>query len=126
MTCPHCGGFAPTRRLWLMERGERKAIQGHAITLLRAVDKVVELWAGMNMVGTLTSIEGHYPPLAEVARKLGGHWVQVHRAAWARVDAIESWYPRGESGGADLRVAGVQVEASRRCWRYVRTQIALS
>lgn len=107
-----------------MERGGRKLIETHSVTLIRAIDKAVELWAGRNIESTLTSMDGHYPTMSAVASRLGGNWVQVHRAAWARVDAIESWYPRGD-GGADLRVAGVQVEASRRCWRLVREKLAL-
>lgn len=112
--CECCQAEMFHQTVWTMKGRTREAVSPGAVTILRAFDKTIELYAGEKMLGTMPCCSERQPTLASTAAKLRGRWVLVRRDTMVRVEAISYWRP--DECGAHLLVDGVAVKASRRCW----------
>jgi hypothetical protein len=111
---------APLR---LIQLGSWVIVRPEAITMLRAIDKVVEVYTHAGYVGALTAMS----LLRMVDRYRQFDWVLLSRAAAAKRSAILriDHAPAGKKVVRAARVAGVAepVVISRRHWMPVRAQL---
>jgi hypothetical protein len=122
--CACCSQPAVSKTVWAQAGKGRKGVAANSITILRADDKVIELWAGATLAGEMPGIRGKAPTLATTAAALGGKWVMVRKNTMVRPEAISYW--RCADNGANLLVDGVAIYATRVYWPRVRNLIALS
>jgi len=116
--CECCREQMIQSTVWAQHGRSREAVVAGQVTILRAADKVVELYAGDRSLGVMPTSD-RTPTLASSAAHLKGRWVLLRREVMVRLDAITYW--RAESGGgAHVLVDGVAIQASRRCWLQVK------
>ena len=116
--CECCAAEMFHQTIWTMNGRAREAVAPGMVTIIRAVDKTVELYAGDKPLGTMPWNSDRQPTLASTAAKLHGKWTLVRRDVMVRVAAISYWRP--DKCGAHLLVDGVAIKASRRRWPDVK------
>lgn len=109
------------RPIRLLERGGWVIVKPAEVTMLRAADKVCEVYTHRGYVGALTTVS-----VRRLADLYPGDWVALSRAAIVRRSAIlRIDHQRGNNGrkvARAARVAGAPepVAISRRHWKSVR------
>ena len=101
---------------WVQKGRGRAAVSAGAVTILRANDGTIELFAGDKLLGVAPFAHKH-PTLASTAAKLGGHWVRARNDTMVRVESISYWRP--DKDGAHMLVDGVAVVASHHYWPHI-------
>jgi hypothetical protein len=120
--CECCRVKIIIERVWVQLGRGRKGVCSSMVTIIKAVDKTIELWSGGKMQGLMPVINGRNPTLATTAAKLGGKWISICRDVWVRPESITHWWPN-EERGATLLVDGARMISNRRQWPQVRKAI---
>jgi len=122
--CSECQKPHETKVLWVVTRGKYKAIPIDGITILQAVNKLVEVWAGGQVVGSICSANGGIS-LVNIAERIGGEWLRISRSTLVRPWAITEVRQARRNNGGVLVIHGMEFESSRRCWPEVKHVLGL-